>query len=128
RAVVEDPGDRAVGADRDVDVLLDVVHDDRVHGDVEHALARRADEAAVTARVRTVPRERAGARVAGALVRLDDEEAVALDREVGHAAGRLARALREYAVGRRNLRAEADLHRVDAALRRGGCGRAALHL
>ena len=68
-----------------------------------------------------VERERAGAGVELLAVALDDEEAVALDGEVGRASGALDGALGERLDGADEAGAEADLGRVRAAGGGGGC-------
>ena len=68
-----------------------------------------------------VERERAGAGVELLVVALHDEEAVALDSEVGGAAGALDGALGEGLHGADQAGAEADLGRVGAAGGGRGC-------
>ena len=65
-----------------------------------------------------VPGEGAGAGVDALGARAEDEHAVALDHQVGGAAGDLGGALGEVAAGGGDLDAEADLDRVGAAVGR----------
>jgi hypothetical protein len=99
-------------AERQRDVADAVLEDAVDRGAALHdeAVGRR-DEAAVG-----VELEVARARVEELVALRDDEERVALDREVGAEAGGLDVALREEGVDRRDLRAEADLHGIHAAL------------
>ena len=68
-----------------------------------------------TRKLGVVEVEGAGAGVEVLCTALDDEEAVALDHQVGGTAGGLRRALVEVGVRRGHLHAEADLDRVGAA-------------